>query len=284
MSSNELLGTCLCETVRWRVAGQLTPFAHCHCSICRKSHGTPFATYMAANAQDVYWLSGEDAITRFESSPGFNRQFCKHCGSVVPGVASDGHMFVPPGCADVDPGVRAKIHIFVNEKVPWYEITDSLRQFDAFPNSVGPETLYTGAPDTVNDALSGSCACGGIAFEVMAPLTVARNCHCTRCRRGRSAPHASNGFASSEAVQFVRGEDLLVDYKVPDAQFFTQTFCRQCGSLMPRVSQERGVANIPMGSLDGQPNITPGGHIYTKHKAPWHEITDALPQFPEGAN
>ena len=36
-----------------------------------------------------------------------------------------------------------------------------------------------------------------------------------------------------------------------------------------------------MGTVDGDPGVRPGSHIFVAHKAPWHDITDTLPQFPE---
>lgn len=278
---NRLRGRCLCGAVAWEVSEELTPFAHCHCSVCRKAHGTAFATYMAANPEHVNMLSGEDNIEGFESTPGFCRRFCRTCGSVVPGIAADGHLFVPPGSADQDPGMRAKVHIFVASKAPWFVITDELRQYDGFPKSPGPQDVAAGTYGLDSDALSGSCICGAIAFEVRTPIQAAHNCHCTRCRRARSAAHACNGITEVSGVVFVRGADALVTYELPEAQFFAQAFCRTCGAIMPRIDKTRGIAVIPYGSLDGDPLVPPEDHIYVSAKSPWHPITDSLPQFGE---
>ena len=36
-------GSCLCGEVAYEVEGALEHTHHCHCTYCRKSHGTPFA-------------------------------------------------------------------------------------------------------------------------------------------------------------------------------------------------------------------------------------------------
>ena len=36
---------------------------------------------------------------------------------------------------------------------------------------------------------------------------------------------------------------------------------------------------VAEGTLDADPGVTPMLHIYVGSKAPWHEITDALPQY-----
>lgn len=53
--------------------------------------------------------------------------------------------------------------------------------------------------------------------------------------------------------------------------------------LLPgvRVSPDGRILRI--GSLDEGPNDRPVAHIWTSLKAPWFEITDALPRFEESA-
>jgi hypothetical protein len=50
---------------------------------------------------------------------------------------------------------------------------------------------------------------------------------------------------------------------------------------MPFGNPSRGLAGVPMGSLDTDPGYALRAHIFTGSKAPWHEIRDALPQHPE---
>ena len=128
----------------------------------------------------------------------------------------------------------------------------------------------------------GSCHCGRVAYEVEGDPLFMQSCHCTRCRRARGAAHATNIFFKADAFRFTRGEDLVVSYKVPEAQFYTVAFCSHCGGAVPGVSKQRGIAVIPAGTLDTDPKMTPQRHIFTNYKTPWFEITDSLPQFPEG--
>ena len=88
-------GSCLCATVRWRVEADFARMSHCHCSMCRKSHGAPFATYAAVDAAAFRYLQGEDALTVYASSPGYTRPFCSHCGSAAPSRVADGKVTVP---------------------------------------------------------------------------------------------------------------------------------------------------------------------------------------------
>jgi hypothetical protein len=100
----------------------------------RKSHAAPFATYVDAERDKFRWLSGEDDITAYESSPNVVRNFCSHCGSTVPETLGKNRITIPASCLDEDPGVRPTAHIFSSSKAPWYEIADDLPQFDTYPN------------------------------------------------------------------------------------------------------------------------------------------------------
>ena len=126
-----------------------------------------------------------------------------------------------------------------------------------------------------------SCLCGGIRIEITGKLGPAFTCHCSRCRKSRSAAHATNGFTSLDGIRFEKGEDLLVPYKLPEAKVYTPVFCKICGASMPRLRTETGTAIIPLGSLDDDLERGADDHIFTGSKAPWFTITDDLPQYEE---
>lgn len=273
-------GSCLCGSVRWGIDGPARHMSHCHCSMCRKAHGAPFATYLSANLDDYRLVAGAEVIRQHESSPGVTRAFCATCGSVVPMIVDGRRAVIPAGCLDDDPGIRPTAHIFVASKASWHPIADNLPRHDAYPADSGMAEIDRPARSSETQGrLHGSCLCGGIAYEVSEPFKVVYNCHCSRCRKARAAAHNTNGFTSIDGVRFLNGEELLVHYKVPKAKFFIQTFCRVCGSGMPSLRKDRSIAVIPLGSLDDDPGRGADGHIFAGSKAPWYEITDDLPQF-----
>ena len=54
-----------------------------------------------------------------------------------------------------------------------------------------------------------------------------------------------------------------------------------CGSLVPSAGGGPPVAVLPAGAIDTRLRRCPAVHVYVGSKAPWYEITDAWPQFPE---
>jgi len=114
---------------------------------------------------------------------------------------------------------------------------------------------------------------------VTEPFKRAHNCFCSRCRKGRSAAHASNGFTSLEGCTFTGGEDEVTTYKLPDARFFIIAFCRRCGSGVPRRDPQRCIAVIPLGALDDDPGRGVDSNIVTASAAPWYPAGGDLPRF-----
>ncbi|HXC50530.1 MAG TPA: GFA family protein [Candidatus Limnocylindrales bacterium] len=275
-------GSCLCGDVAYRINGPLAEAHHCHCGFCRKEHGTPYATYAMAQAADLEWLRGKDKLLRYESSPGFHRCFCGRCGSTMPGDEFQGLVFIPLGNIDGDPGVVPSSHIFAGSKAPWWNINDGLLQYDAFPDGVDAPVHPARVPVDAPGRPRGSCLCGRVAFVINGEPVRAANCYCGRCRKARSAGHASNMFVRLGDLRFTRGQGELRQYKVPDARYFAQVFCGHCGSAMPRSDEGRDLAVIPLGSMDDDPPMLPQMHIFVSDKAAWIGIFDELPQFAEG--
>jgi hypothetical protein len=276
-------GSCLCGTVQFE-AGPFDTMEHCNCSMCRKHHGAMFATFLNGPASSLRWISGEDAIVVYESSPRGLRPFCRHCGSVLPVVLPHLDMlFVPAGNLDDDPGLRPAYHMFAASRPGWFPITDALPRHERFPPDVeeGRDEIELPHAVPAAAAVHGSCLCGEVAFELSGEPEVVHNCHCSRCRRARSAAHATNAFFRGEQLRWIRGADRVESFALPGAKRFGQAFCRQCGSPVARLVPSTGYAVVPCGSLDQPPGKSPRGHIFTGSKAPWYEITDGLPQWQE---
>lgn len=281
-------GRCLCGAVEWRVVGELTQPSHCHCSMCRKANGAPFVTFTSCAVNDFEWVAGEENVQWFESSPGLVRGFCKTCGSSVPGTTpGKGRVFMPLGCMDEGTGLRGGRHLFVGSKASWHTIADALEQHETYPLGPGIHSDLPAYESAVLDdpkpgILRGSCLCGRVEYEVKEPFSVIHNCHCSRCRRARGAAHATNGFVDLDAFRFVKGEELVRYFKLPEAKSFGQAFCSLCGSAVPRRNLKARIVNVPLGPLDDITEAKPRDHIFVGSKADWYSIEDDIVQIEAG--
>ena len=276
-------GSCLCGAVQFE-AGPFDSMVHCHCSMCRKHHGAMFATFLGGKADAFRWISGEDQVATYQSSPNGIRPFCRTCGSVLPVVLPQlGMSFVPAGNLEGDPGMRPQRHMFAASGAAWFPITDALPQSERFPPGFedGEPTESPRLPPAIPGVARGRCLCGDVAFELAGMPEIVQNCHCSRCRRARSAAHATNAFFKREQLTWIRGEENVVNFPLPGAKRFGQAFCRRCGSAVPRFVASTGYVVVPCGSLDDPPGRFPRGHIFMGSKAPWYEVTDSLPRWEE---
>ena len=129
-------GSCLCGGVKYRISGPLSDARYCHCSMCRKAHGSAFRARAAVKAGDFEFVEGTELVTFYESSPGNRRGFCRICGSPIVSKF-DAHpdlYSLPLGALDDDPGIRPMQHVHVASKAPWFTIADDLPQLPEGPD------------------------------------------------------------------------------------------------------------------------------------------------------
>lgn len=278
--SARVVGSCVCGAVRWSYDAPFTAMLHCHCSLCRKHHGTDFATFVAGPLNTFHWRAGTEKISTWQSSAHGKRSFCSVCGSKVPSVNLDAQqVFMPAGALEGELGIKPQMHLFTGSKTA--QIHDGLPQHAAFPPEWGAQGLDTPVRATRAGVISGSCACGKVRFELgQAPFRM-HHCHCGRCRHARGTAHATNLIFKLDALRYTSGEEGLVDFNLPGAEFFGTSFCGNCGGAMPRRSPARGAVVVPVGSLDTDAGIHPMAHQFVSAKAPWFDIQDGVPQFAE---
>jgi len=275
-------GSCLCGAIEFTLSGEFSNMTHCHCSMCRKIHGAQFATYFRADS--ITYNQGQEFIQQHQSSPGFMRSFCNQCGSALPENSTTGEgVYVPAGLMNDDPGIKPEAHIFAESVASDYTITDSLPQHTHYGDGDESRVVEVPEADAKPDHVTGGCQCGAVAFEYTGAPKFTMNCHCQRCRKAKGAAHATNTFVPSSQLTWTRGRDNVQNYDLPDAKVFGQAFCSTCGSSVPRerATDNGGIYNVPVGSLNQPAGADIKGHIFIGSMAPWFDVTDDKPQWDE---
>jgi hypothetical protein len=131
-----------------------------------------------------------------------------------------------------------------------------------------------------SQTLSGSCLCGAVRYTTTGEAVRFYHCHCSRCRKASGTGHASNLFVKG-SLAVLGGEDRIASYKVPEAERFTTSFCRTCGSRLPQFIEKIGMVLIPAGSLDVEPAIAPQARIFTGSRTAWSCDATTLPEFTD---
>lgn len=127
----------------------------------------------------------------------------------------------------------------------------------------------------------GSCLCGSVQYEISGEPKKFYHCHCKRCRKATGTGHATNLFLQPGSLKWLKGEDLIRLYKVPEAQRFTNSFCSNCGGRVPRYVKEMDAVIIPAGSLDSEPPLRPQARVFWDSRADWSCSAGDLPVHAE---
>jgi len=130
--------------------------------------------------------------------------------------------------------------------------------------------------------ITGECFCGAVAYRVDRPLSSARSCHCSRCRRAFSAAASAYALVEPGSLTWVRGEELLTSFVGEHGA--GKRFCSRCGSTLCGVFDGR-VHGVTLGCVDGDPGVEIELHLFVGSKAAWDVIPEGAEQhdgFPPG--
>jgi hypothetical protein len=123
-------GACLCEAVRFEVDPPTKWCAHCHCTMCRRAHGSGVVTWFGAHSTSFRLTAGEEQLQWYRSSPSARRGFCARCGSTLffEGERWPGEIHIVranvPGEIDREP----QAHVFYDLRVTWLDLHDELKK------------------------------------------------------------------------------------------------------------------------------------------------------------
>lgn len=121
-------GSCLCGAVRFRIGFPTMFCGHCHCRLCRRSHGAGFVTWVGVEKERFSLEAGRDALVRFRSSDHGTRSFCGTCGSTLFCETTRHPERIDVVLANLDTPVdRApQLHVFFDHRAEWVTVEDGL--------------------------------------------------------------------------------------------------------------------------------------------------------------
>ncbi len=129
-----LRASCLCDSNRFELGGELRAARYCYCEHCTRYAGTAPAAWVMANAADVRHLERGD-VSKYDSGRGL-RCFCSNCGSPLWFESKDFPEIVmlPLGVFEDGPVPQPEMHIFVDSRPEWCVIRDDLPQHRLYPD------------------------------------------------------------------------------------------------------------------------------------------------------
>jgi len=123
--TDQLEGGCQCGELRYRVQGEPSYVALCHCADCRKATGAPVSAFVAFMA-DAVTFSGQSPRTYSEGP--VSRSFCATCGSPIAYVDAriGDQIFFLLGAMDAPELYKPTLHAYVREQLPFLHMPDGL--------------------------------------------------------------------------------------------------------------------------------------------------------------
>jgi len=121
---------------------------------------------------------------------------------------------------------------------------------------------------------SGSCLCGGVAYEIDGVLSPVDYCHCAQCRK--TSGHFVAAASCKPEALLLTADTTLAWYE--SSASADRGFCKACGSsVFWRPSDGRHIS-IMAGTLDAPTGLTAVEHIFVADASDYYTITDGLPQ------
>jgi hypothetical protein len=105
MTEPTLTGGCQCGAVRYALSRLPRYASICHCRMCQRATGQPFAAFAGVRTEELTWTRGKPSI--FRSSNVAERGFCADCGTPLTyAFDGSGEISVAMGSLD-DPEIMA---------------------------------------------------------------------------------------------------------------------------------------------------------------------------------
>jgi hypothetical protein len=130
-------GSCLCGAVTLELHGSIEAIIHCHCSRCRKSTGSAYATNGFIEKAALVIKTGAAELRSFESAPGKRRHFCSTCATPIysSNEQDPTRLRIRLGVLDDDIVERPMSHNFVSSKANWEDLDVQLPRYDGYEPS-----------------------------------------------------------------------------------------------------------------------------------------------------
>ncbi|KAJ3280458.1 hypothetical protein HK104_000653 [Borealophlyctis nickersoniae] len=153
MTEISVTGSCYCKKVKYTASCKDEPLfsVFCHCSICQRLCGAPYAPIIGFSVGSIIVTSGKDSLVSFEATDGLHRYRCNTCyapvynqrlggpyafedilaSSIERQGAGDGPLKMPAA-------LSPKVHIFYGNRI--VDVVDGLPKFKTMP-ALSKETM-----------------------------------------------------------------------------------------------------------------------------------------------
>ena len=137
----------------------------------------------------------------------------------------------------------------------------------------------------MNPPISGGCLCGAVRYQIDAPVTTLRACHCLNCQKHTGGAGSVNAVVPADQFKLTKGEPKQYDdANTRSGRTLSRFFCGTCGSpLFSKRNPDIGVRIVRAGTLDDSSGLKIVSNIWTSTARPWAHIDPASECHAEAA-
>lgn len=132
-----ITGSCLCGGVVYEVEEIAEKVYNCHCTKCRKAHGSTFATQLFCKGETFKFVQGEDLLSEYVGEISI-RAFCSNCGSRLMNYTPDKSLYLSVALASLDGEhcIKPVAHANIESKAAWHEPSPGIPSYQGFPEGI----------------------------------------------------------------------------------------------------------------------------------------------------
>ncbi len=129
-------------------------------------------------------------------------------------------------------------------------------------------------------AITGSCFCKTVEYQITSAIPMAVNCHCNNCKKITGGAFSSLAVVKERHLQITSGKESLATYQLSDN--LSKHFCSHCGTpIFNRNSRYPGRCMVALGSLDDPAAVTPSVNVHCENQLGWVIIDEKLQNFDQ---
>ena len=126
--------------------------------------------------------------------------------------------------------------------------------------------------------LTGGCYCRAVRYEIHSSPFYTTLCHCATCRKVSAAPAVAWFSVSRGGLSWVQGTPKTFE----SSPGVLRTFCGGGGPPLTYAKVDSADSvDVSTCSLDEPADVPPASHTWCRHRLPWDNTVDGLPEYPE---
>jgi len=231
-------GTCLCGDVAFEADAPFEFMGHCHCSMCRKHHGAAFSSALACTRAGSAGCAALKAFAATSPRPG---DPARSAVGAAPrcrrGRRDRVHRAGPPGRRPRYAPAGAHLRRLEGAMARDRGFPAALRRLSTRHGRSGS---FERRSEPVAGKVRGAASAAGSPTRSGVPLRSDRELPLLALSEGPRCGARFEPLRRAPELPLAAGRAAGRSYKVPEAERFTQAFCRTCGAKVPYVNAARG--------------------------------------------